>query len=123
MGLLNMFSGNTKQNEKSNFPWIVLNNSNQLKEFQQNATAKILIFKHSTRCGISAAVLSRFEKKHQDKSDRYHFYYLDLLNQRPLSAEIAEHFNVIHQSPQLIIIEKGMVKAHASHYDILDIDI
>ncbi|MDP3352995.1 MAG: bacillithiol system redox-active protein YtxJ, partial [Flavobacteriaceae bacterium] len=81
------------------------------------------IFKHSTRCGISSSVINRFEKKHQHKTDSYKFYYLDLLNFRELSAEIAECFKVIHQSPQLIVIEEGKVKVHASHYDILEVDL
>ena len=33
------------------------------------------------------------------------FYYLDLLNYRSISNEIAKHLNVTHQSPQIILIK------------------
>lgn len=123
MGLFNMFSDNKKQHDKNEFPWITLNDVVQLDEIQQKSDVVVVIFKHSTRCGISNSVISRFEKKYQDNTDNFHFYYLDLLNFRSLSTAIAERFKVIHQSPQLIVIEKSRLKAHASHYDILEIDL
>lgn len=121
MGLFNMFSENKKQHDKNEFPWIPLNDVVQLDEIQQKTDVVVLIFKHSTRCGISSSVINRFEKKYQDNTDNYHFYYLDLLNFRSLSAAIAERFKVIHQSPQLIVMKSGKVELHASHYDILDV--
>ncbi|MCM2301970.1 MAG: bacillithiol system redox-active protein YtxJ [Flavobacteriaceae bacterium] len=123
MGLFNMFSENKKQQNKNEFPWISLNDGVQLDEIQQKRDVVVMIFKHSTRCAISRSVINRFEQKYNDNKDNYHFYYLDLLNYRSLSTAIAERFKVIHQSPQLIVIKSGKVELHASHYDILDIDL
>lgn len=109
--------------EVSGFPWIPLQEIAKLDEFQQSKDTTVLIFKHSTRCGISRSVLSRFEKKHQNNTTRIEFYYLDLLNFRSISKEIAERFNVQHQSPQLLVLKEGEVTFHASHYDILEVDI
>ena len=46
------------------------------------------------------------------------FYYLDLINYRPISNQIAEDFQVVHQSPQLIVIKDGKAIYHDSHYSI-----
>jgi len=67
-------------------------------------------------------VLKSFEKKWADNQN-VDFYYLDLLNHRDISNALADIFEVIHQSPQIIVLEKGTLKAHASHYDILNIEL
>ena len=53
-----------------------------------------------------------------DFGDELPAYYLDLLAYRPLSNEIASHFNVYHESPQLWIIKNGECIYHASHMGI-----
>ena len=42
-------------------------------------------------------------------------YYLDLLNHREISSEIAAKFQVFHESPQFIVIRNGVVVHHSSH--------
>jgi bacillithiol system protein YtxJ len=42
-------------------------------------------------------------------------YFLDLLEHRNVSNEIANRYNVIHQSPQVIIIKDGKAVYDASH--------
>jgi bacillithiol system protein YtxJ len=54
---------------------------------------------------------------------RLKLYYLDLLNYRDISDEIGAQFQVMHQSPQLLIIKNEIAVAHASHYDIMSIDL
>ena len=46
-----------------------------------------VIFKHSTTCSISRMALDRFERG--EVPENVDFHYLDLLNYRPISAEIA----------------------------------
>ncbi len=77
----------------------------------------VLIFKHSTRCIISRTVLKNFEKEF-DLGDKVKPYFLDLLEFRPISNEIAAVFNVTHQSPQLIVIKNGKAVYDASHDSI-----
>lgn len=119
MSLFKLFS-NSDQSNHSTFPWIELNSVLQLDEIQGNTTESCIIFKHSTRCGISRSVLSKYEKALKENTSGVKYYYLDLLNFRELSNEIANRFKVIHQSPQVIIIKAGKVVKHASHYDILE---
>jgi bacillithiol system protein YtxJ len=43
--------------------WVNLTSSGQLHELiKEAATTPVLLFKHSTRCSISAMALNRFEK-------------------------------------------------------------
>ncbi len=79
----------------------------------------IAIFKHSTSCGISRMVLKNFERELASVDGlNTKLYFLDLLRYRSISNEIASRLDVIHESPQLIIIEKGLVTHHASHNQI-----
>ena len=67
MGILkNIFGGKDgeeKKEEKKTFlNWIPLRTVEQLNTIkQQSKKESILIFKHSTRCGISSMVIKRFE--------------------------------------------------------------
>lgn len=119
MGIFDFLS-KSEISEAISFPWVALTTVNQLDEIQKNKNEVCVIFKHSTRCGISRSVLSKYEKINTENLDGYKYYYLDLLNFRDISNEIATRFMVIHQSPQIIIINQGLVDKHASHYAILD---
>ncbi|MFM1898099.1 MAG: hypothetical protein RL577_339 [Bacteroidota bacterium] len=46
------------------------------------------------------------------------FYYLDLIAHRDLSSSIADRTGVRHESPQVLIIDKGECCYHASHMEI-----
>ncbi len=72
------------------------------------------VFKHSTHCGISRMVLRQFEKGWKGEGI-IPLFYLDLLQFRTVSNSIENTTGVAHQSPQLIIIEKGEVVYEASH--------
>ena len=82
-----------------------------------------LIFKHSTRCSISRYVLSDFISHFTYSSDEFTAHYLDLLNYREISSQIAEQFVVTHQSPQLLVVKNGKVVANASHEGINDLQL
>jgi bacillithiol system protein YtxJ len=45
-------------------------------------------------------------------------YFLDLIEYRLISNEIASRFNVIHQSPQMIVLKNGVAIYNASHESI-----
>lgn len=76
------------------------------------------IFKHSSRCGISAMMKNRLEAKWEKKNPTIPIFIVDLLSKRDLSDQIAEQFDIRHESPQLIIVEKGNSIYHASHIGI-----
>lgn len=95
--------------------WIQLYDTHQLADIQ-NDTDVSLIFKHSSRCIISKMVLKRLEEDWEPVNAK--LYFLDLLNYRGLSDEIAVRFHVHHESPQLLLIHKGECILDASHSDI-----
>lgn len=116
--LKNMFGSSNEEIATSKVNWIQLVDLGQLKEIIDTSTEKpALIFKHSTRCSISRMVLKQFENEF-DLLDKMTPYFLDLLEHRDISNEIANRFGVTHQSPQLIIIKNGVSIYDASHESI-----
>ena len=98
--------------------WLPLNTENQIELIRQASFSKPqVIFKHSTTCSISKMALSRFER--EEAPENIDFYYLDLLNYRPISAAIAESFKVHHESPQVLLIKNGECIYDESHYGIM----
>jgi len=86
---------------------------------EESTTQKVLIFKHSTRCSISTMALGRLERSWKDNEmTTLKPYYLDLLNFRAISNQIAEDFGIHHESPQVLVIANGQCVYHASHSDI-----
>tara|TARA_B100001059_G_C17474219_1_gene398523 strand:- start:136 stop:525 length:390 start_codon:yes stop_codon:yes gene_type:complete len=120
MGILNSIFGKTsKEQERSHVNWIPLTSIEQLSEIKKLSKVEtVFIFKHSTRCGISSMVIKRFEKLFDNDMQNLKVYYLDLLSFRDISNEIGHIFQVMHQSPQLLIIRNETAVYHASHYDI-----
>jgi bacillithiol system protein YtxJ len=119
MSLFNNFFGSTPQEEtNSKINWLQLTDSTQLDEIEDASNSKlVLIFKHSTRCSISRMALRQFENEFE-VNENVLPYYLDLLNHRDISNEIASKFSVVHQSPQLLIISNEKCIYNASHSDI-----
>jgi len=119
MSLFNNFFGSTPQEEtNSKINWLQLTDISQLDEIEDASNSKlVVIFKHSTRCSISRMALRQFENEFE-ANENVLSYYLDLLNHRDISNEIASKFSVVHQSPQLLIISKEKCIYNASHSDI-----
>lgn len=104
--------------------WIPLTTENQLEEIKnQSKSSTVLIFKHSTTCGISNMVIKRFEKLFTEEHQSLKVYYLDLLRFRNISNEIAKQFGVMHESPQILVIKNEISVFNSSHYDILEINL
>ena len=100
--------------------WKRLTEMNQLNEIEVASSNKpVVIFKHSTRCGISRMVFNQFEANANYDENAIDLYYLDLLAYRTISNEISERFQVYHQSPQLIVIKNGKVVHHSSHAEVV----
>ncbi|MFT7428565.1 MAG: bacillithiol system protein YtxJ, partial [Nonlabens sp.] len=96
---------NNVNEEQTGIQWEPLESVDQLDNVIKNSTLKPkVIFKHSTRCGISRMVLRQFENDFKKNDDEVTFYFLDLLNYREVSADVASKLNVVHQSPQVIIL-------------------
>ncbi|HLU87410.1 MAG TPA: bacillithiol system redox-active protein YtxJ [Taishania sp.] len=103
------YSKNTEIN------WTDLVSEEQLLNAINQHEKIVFIFKHSTRCSISSMAKSRFERGWVEPTYAYELLYLDLLTYRPVSNKIEEVTGIIHQSPQLIVIQNGEVVYHESH--------
>ena len=102
-------------------PLISLKEINTIKEISINQS--ILIFKHSKRCGISRMIIKQFESLFNEENKQLKVYYLDLLNFREVSSKLSEVFQVIHQSPQLLVIKNGISVYNESHYEITKVNL
>jgi bacillithiol system protein YtxJ len=114
-----IFGSSEKQdNSTSNINWIPLEQIGQLDAIVTDSNAKpVFIFKHSTRCSISRFALKQFENQY-DTTNNVDAYFLDLLEHRDISNEIASRFGVYHQSPQLILVKAGKAVYDVSHDSI-----
>jgi bacillithiol system protein YtxJ len=100
--------------------WIDLESVEQIQNIKEESlSSPVIIFKHSTACSISAMALQRLQRKSVDAK----VYYLDLRANRNVSNFVAETFDVIHESPQVLIIDKGKAVYHRSHSEINPSDI
>ena len=97
--------------------WILLESAEQLNEIKQKEGYSI-IFKHSTRCSISLMAKRRFELDWDNLPADMPLYFLDLIQHRDISSQVAQVFNVHHESPQLLLIKDGECILDQSHGEI-----
>lgn len=102
----------------TNVNWNDLVDVNELNDIYKLSEEKpVLILKHSTRCSISAMAKNRLEL-YWDSAVGIEPYYLDLLKHRDISNELASKFNIMHESPQVLLIKNGACIYHAEHGEI-----
>lgn len=100
--------------------WEELKSSELLDELvnEKSFQSPIAIFKHSTRCAISALAKSRLQSSWDKHNSDIPIFLLDLIRYRELSNQIEKSLGVKHESPQLIVLEKGEIMHHSSHLSI-----
>ncbi len=99
--------------------WHNLDSSESIRTIiSQSEEKAVLIFKHSTRCPISSMAKYRLESDWDFSQEELLPYYLDVIDSRPTSLEVAEVFHVHHESPQVLLIKKGECIFESSHLDI-----
>ena len=72
----------------------------------------LLIFKHSSSCGISAMVIRRMDEVDAEVN------VLVVQDARDVSDAIEERTGIRHESPQAIILKNGEAIYYSSHYSI-----
>lgn len=100
--------------------WNELSDLGQLDQIRQESSEKaILIFKHSTRCYTSRTVLDRLQR-HWNAADMQTVkpYFLDLIRYQEISEQIANVYNVRHESPQVLVIRDDKSFYNESHFGI-----
>ncbi|HEY8552402.1 MAG TPA: bacillithiol system redox-active protein YtxJ [Thermaerobacter sp.] len=75
----------------------------------------VMIFKHSTRCPISAAAYRAFRRFAASRPGVARYGVVHVIEQRALSDAIARRLGVRHASPQVLLWHRGRVRWHASH--------
>lgn len=97
--------------------WNHLSELSQIEMIKEESKEKpVVIFKHSTRCSISAMALNRLERRWIESNIA--FYFLDLIGYREISNAVERELGVVHQSPQAILLKDGKVVFDVSHSGI-----
>ena len=124
MGLFDKLFSSKENAEENELPWIDLTEVAQIQEIIDKSLTKTqIVFKHSTRCGISRMVKKQFISDYEFSENEVDLYYLDLIQYREVSNEVANTFDIVHESPQLLVIKNGIAVANDSHGSINDLDL
>lgn len=94
-------------------PWSHIESLDDLQT-AWHAAGKKIFFKHSTRCSISSMALNSFERAWKGE-ENVQLYFIDLIQFRSVSNELAELSGVTHQSPQAILVSNQSVVYNCSH--------
>ncbi|MBU8905219.1 bacillithiol system redox-active protein YtxJ [Desertibacillus haloalkaliphilus] len=78
---------------------------------------KVFLLKNSTTCPISENAFEEFQNFAEDNQDT-DFYYLNVQEARPLSNQIADEFEIKHESPQALLFVDQNVAYDKSHWDV-----
>ncbi|MFP6617621.1 MAG: bacillithiol system redox-active protein YtxJ [Candidatus Hydrogenedentota bacterium] len=79
----------------------------------------VFVFKHSTECPISAGAAFRTNAwLKKATKDTPKFYFVKVIERRPVSQKIAKNIDVKHESPQLLLLKDGKHVWNTSHEDI-----
>jgi len=95
----------------------------RLPDFARTADAAqkkpVLIFKHSTTCPISGRAAQRIDRLLRESEEPLpSFYMVKVIESRPVSQLIAEHYEVKHESPQILLLKDGKEVWNTSHDEI-----
>lgn len=86
---------------------------------KRSEEGKVLLFKHSTACPISATAFQELESfLLSEVAKNVETAMVHVIEHRAISNAIAERLGVKHESPQALLIEAGQVLWHTSHWDI-----
>lgn len=114
-----MFWKKESKSDRPEINWHNLTSIDQLQTIKvESESQPVLIYKHSTRCGISSMVLGRLEREWTEDLSGMKSYFLDLITYREVSNAIQDVFGVYHESPQVILIKNGKAVYDASHMSI-----
>lgn len=86
--------------------------------FQASETTPILIYKHSPICHLCDLAILEVQKFIAAEAKQFEFYQVDVIAQRPLSQLLEQRLNVLHESPQLLLVWKSICRWNLSHRHI-----
>jgi len=99
--------------------WEMLEHKQFAKALKSSDDKPVLVFKHSTQCPISGAAYRRMAKYLEKAGDDAPpFYFVKVIERRPVSQGIAKKLDVKHESPQLILLKDNKAVWSTSHHAI-----
>lgn len=114
----------SKKNSTPSYNWSYATTPENIDTLIKKSHEKpLVIFKHSGRCNISAMALNRFEDFVKELDSKCFVFMIDVVNNRPASLHAAEKLGVTHQSPQVLVVDKGRAVFYESHGSINGRDV
>jgi len=89
------------------------------KLIERSHKEPVLLFKHSTQCSRSAAVMEEFED-FESQYPQTACGRILVIEDRDISDHIEDRFGIRHESPQAILVVNGSPVWHASHWKITE---
>lgn len=83
---------------------------------EQSSERPAVIFKHSPTCGISAQAFESISEWLKGEVPNADFYVVPVQASRALSTQLSQRFGIRHESPQVMVIDRGQVVWHGSHF-------
>ncbi len=114
MGLFDFLKSDKSKNNESSI-WNHPSEFSDIDDILNNHARPQLVFKHSFRCMVSISTLNRLLPQLELIKNSADIHFIDVVKDRELSQYFAKATNVVHQSPQCIILHKGQVFWHDSH--------
>jgi len=85
---------------------------------EESCQRKILLFKHSTTCPISARAWREVQDFIRGCSGEVTVAMIKVIESRPVCSQVAVDLGVKHQSPQALLLSNRKVLWHASHQTV-----
>ena len=103
------------RSERSLPSFSVLEHESDLEEVF--SLSRVLLYKHSTRCGTSSFALREVRNFAAEGGD-VPIYLVDVHAGRAVSNAIEERTGIPHESPQVLLMEEGVVRWSGSHSEV-----
>lgn len=98
--------------------WITITDENQIQGIFESEDYAI-IYKHSPRCMTSLMAYRQLKSEVSGATDNETpLYIVDVISNRRESQAIAQIFNVVHQSPQILVVKNGQSVYDTSHENV-----
>src|SRR4051812_15755174 len=81
---------------------------------EDSVNKKVIIFKYSNNCGTSERLKAEFEKKMEEKALKNPVYLVTVQELPVLSGKITDWTQIKHETPQILVLEKGKVSYHSA---------
>lgn len=85
---------------------------------EESSSRKVVLFKYSPTCSISLTVQEKWDAWAETAPQGVILAQCDVIGARPAARGITTWLDILHQSPQALVLEGGKCLKQASHYTI-----